>query len=295
MKLKLVESHSDSFFSPIVAVHVLALMLYPLALVLLALALSAPLAPSTAQILLSDPLFDSLNQPLSSERDRMGRRSARGLLSARARAVVSSEIAGRITDIPFGEGERFEAGEPLALFDCAIYDAQLAGARAAERFARTQLEQKRELVRLRSAGEIEVGLAKARLDEVAAQALLQEVLVSRCTVRAPFAGAVVSRAANAGESVAAGAPLLEIVDDSDYEIRVLAPSHWLAWLEVGQPFTFDIDEANQSHVARVEAIGASVDAASQTILVIGRLQVHGDRLVPGMSGSARFDPAPAER
>lgn len=269
-------------------------MTHSLAFILLALALSAPFAPSHAEILLSDPMLGTSAEPLRPNGENMNQRSARGLLSARARAVVSSEIAGRIIALPFREGERFEAGEALVLFDCAIYDAQLAGARGAELFALRQLEQKRELVRLRSAGEIDVGLAEARLYEVAAQAALQEVLVTRCTVRAPFAGAIVAREANAGESVAAGAPLIEIVDDSDYEIRVLAPSHWLAWLSVGQPFTFDIDEAGESLAARVEAIGASVDAASQTILVIGRLITHDDRLVSGMSGSARFAPEAVE-
>jgi membrane fusion protein (multidrug efflux system) len=269
-------------------------LIHVLACIALAFAFSASHAPSQAQILLSDPLVNAMPYNVSRVENNDGF-SARGLLSARAQAIVSSEIAGRIVEIPFREGERFAAGDTLARFECAIYDAQLAGARGAELFAQRQLEQKRELVRLRSAGEIEVGLAQARLDEVAAQAALQEVLVSRCTVRAPFAGAVVARAANAGESVAAGAPLIEIVDDSDYEIRVLSPSHWLAWLTVGEPFTFEIDEADESLAARVEAIGASVDAASQTILVIGRLLAHTDRLVPGMSGSARFAPPAVER
>ena len=263
------------------------------ALVLLAVFLFAHPLALRAELLFSDPLLNS-----SGERARWDLAldeisfTARGLLSARARAVISSEIAGRIVALPLREGDRFLEGEALARFDCAIYDAQLAGARGAERFAQRQLEQKRELVRLRSAGEIEVGLAEARLEEVAAQASLQEVLVSRCTVRAPFAGVVVARTANAGESVAAGAPLLEIVDDGDYEIRVIAPSRWLAWLRTGQTFDFDIDEARETFAARVETIGASVDAASQTILVIGRLVGSNDGLVPGMSGSARFDPAP---
>jgi membrane fusion protein, multidrug efflux system len=271
-----------------------ARLIHGLACIALAFAFSASYAPLRAQILLSDPLTQAMPHNASDGESASGF-SARGLLSARARAIVSSEIAGRIVEIPFREGERFAAGDALARFDCAIYDAQLAGARGAELFAQRQLEQKRELVRLRSAGEIEVGLAQARLDEVAAQAALQAVLVSRCTVSAPFAGAVVARAANAGESVAAGAPLIEIVDNSDYEIRVLAPSHWLAWLAVGQLFTFVIDEAGESRAARVEAIGASVDAASQTILVIGRLLAHTDRLVPGMSGSARFEPVSVRR
>jgi membrane fusion protein, multidrug efflux system len=266
------------------------LPLVALAGLLIALTQPVVAPPARADSLLVDPLTS--NAFVRSSEDA---RSARGLLRARARAVLSSEISGRIVALPYREGERFAAGEVIARIDCAIYEAQLQGAQAAERFAQRQLEQKRELVRLRAAGEIEIGLALARLEEAAAQSALQAVLASRCELRAPFSGAVVELRANPGETLAAGAPLIEIVDDSDFEIRILAPSSWLAWLATGQSFTFHLDEVGEARAARVEAIGASVDAGSQTILVVGRLLQPGAGLVPGMSGSARFAPEAVSR
>ncbi len=264
-------------------------------LLLAALPLLSPaIAQPGGDALLRDPLISA---PPSWERasDENEGFEARGLLRARSQAVIASEIAGRIVDMPFREGDRFAQGDILARFDCAVFEAQRAGAEAAERFARRQLEQKRELVRLRSAGEIEVGLAEARVEEAVAQTALQTALAERCEVRAPFAGAVVERHANVGESRTPGADLIEIIDDSDLEIRVLAPSSWLSWLAPGQAFTFHLEEAGPGIAARVEGIGASVDAASQTILVRGRFAGEPGAVAPGMSGGARFAPRGAAR
>ncbi len=218
-------------------------------------------------------------------------RAARGLLKARSQAILSSEIAGRVLDMPVAEGGRFARGALLVRIDCAAYDAQLAAARAAETAARHQLDQKTELLRLRSAGTFDVGLAEARLDEARAQTRLAEVATGRCQILAPFDGAVVERRVSIGESVVAGTAAIEIVDQGDFEIRILAPSAWLAWMRPQARFSFQVDETGEALPGRIEAIGARIDAASQTILLVGRLDRSSPRLVAGMSGTARFDPA----
>lgn len=223
-----------------------------------------------------------------------GEPQARGLVRARAQAVLSSEIAARIVAIPLAEGQRFRAGDTLVAFDCAAYEAQLAAARAAESAARHVLQQRRDLARLQAVGIAEVGLAEARLQEAEAQSALNQINTRRCFVSAPFPGAVVERRVQTAESVTAGTALIEIVDDSAFEIRVLAPSTWLAWLKPGASFRFTVEETGETMPARVEAIGARVEAASQTVLVVGRPEGAAARLVAGMSGTARFLPAGAK-
>ncbi len=56
---------------------------------------------------------------------------ARGVLRATNQAVLASELSGRITDLPFQEGESFNKGDTLARFDCSAYQAQLNAAQAA--------------------------------------------------------------------------------------------------------------------------------------------------------------------
>jgi membrane fusion protein, multidrug efflux system len=260
------------------------------------LGLSVPAAaqsqrPATSQ---TDPLITPSSPQGAASAGTESTLSARGLLRARAQALLSSEIAGRILELPITEGGRFALGTILVRFDCSAYEAQLAAAKASESAARRFLAQKRELMRLQSAGAFDVSLAEAKFEEAQAQTTLHAVSVSRCIVKSPFPGAVVERRVNAGESVTGGAPLLDIVDDTAFEVRVLAPSSWLAWLKPGQTFRFAVEETGETLLGKVDAVGARVEAASQTVLVIGKLDERSPRLVAGMSGAAHFTPKRAE-
>ena len=217
---------------------------------------------------------------------------ARGVLRARDQALLSSELAGRILELPFREGERFSQGAMLVRFDCSAYQAQLNAAQAAGRAAREELAHKKQLAALNSVGRFEVSLAEARQAQAQAEAQVYQVQVKRCNIVAPFDGQVVQRRAQPHESVAAGTPLLEVVDNRSLEVHLLVPSSWLGKLAPGQTFNFTPDETGQPLVATVKRLGARIDEGSQTLLLIGELSQPGTGLLTGMSGSAHFADAP---
>lgn len=215
------------------------------------------------------------------------KREVRGVLHAREQAMLSSELAGRILEMPFAEGQAFHKGDVLVRFDCSAYQAQLNAAQAAVRAAGEELSHNRQLASLNSVGRYEVALAEARQSEAQAQAQVYQVQVRRCSVQAPYDGQVVQRKAQPFESVASGAPLLEIVDNRSLEIRLLVPSRWLAKLKPGQHFSFTPDETGQPLQVEIKRLGARIDEASQTLLLIASAPA-GDGLVAGMSGTAQF-------
>jgi membrane fusion protein, multidrug efflux system len=213
---------------------------------------------------------------------------ARGLLEARSEAVLAAEIQARIEAMPFRDGQRFAAGEVLVRFACDLYQAQLDASAAARNAAARQLEHNRRLAALNSIGEFEVRLAQANLAEADAQVAVGRAMVERCTLHAPFAGRVVRRRAHPHESVAVGAPLLEVVDEASPTIRLLLPSRELATLRRGSPFLFTVDETGARYRAEVTEIGARIDPASQMIVLIGAFTEPTEGLLAGMSGTAAF-------
>lgn len=213
---------------------------------------------------------------------------ARGVLRAQDQAVLASELAGRITEMPYAEGQAFKKGEVLVRFDCSAYQAQLNAANAATRAAREELKNKQQLAALNSVGRFEVALAEVRQAQSQAEAQVYQVQVQRCQVKAPFDGQVVSRRVQPHESVPSGAPLLEVVDNRTLEIHLLVPSRWLGGLKPGEPFEFVPDETGKPLKATVKRLGARIDEGSQTLLLIGALPEDAPGLLAGMSGSARF-------
>lgn len=241
------------------------------------------LVPALASEPAKDPLLDAPQATAQA-----APASARGVLRARDQAVLSSELAGRIVEMPYGDGESFQKGSVLARFDCSAYQAQLNAAQAAVRAAREELNHNKQLAALKSVGQFAVSLAEAKQAQAQAEAQVYQVQVKRCVITAPFDGRVVQRRAQPHESVASGTPLLEVVDNRSLEIQLLVPSRWLGRLKPGQAFEFVPDETGQPLQAQVKRVGARIDEGSQTLLLIGTLPQQAPGLLAGMSGSAHF-------
>ncbi len=229
--------------------------------------------------------------PVPGGRAELGNGQARGVLMPRTEAVLSSEIAARIVELPHRDGETFAAGDVLVAFDCRYFQAQLAGARAALVAAQHRLQNNQALARLNSVGMVDVAISAAEAQRAQADLALAQVVVDRCTIRAPFAGRVVETAVHAHESVPAGHELLSILDDGTLELRLVVPSRWLRWLAPGTHFEFAVDETGQSHGGHVTALGARIDAVSQSVRITGVLDGSPGALTAGMSGTATFAPA----
>ena len=240
-----------------------------------------------AAALENDPLLDNPASPSTAPE-----RKARGVLRARDQAVLSSELAGRIIEMPYSDGQDFSKGEVLVRFDCSAYQAQLNAAQAAVRAAREELNHNKQLAALNSVGRFQVALAEAKQAQAQAEAQVYQVQVKRCTIGAPFNGRVVQRKVQPHESVAGGTPLLEIVDNRTLEVHLLVPSSWLDWLKPGERFEFVPDETGQPLQVEIKRLGARIDEGSQTLLLIGALPQNAPGLLAGMSGSARFAEAP---
>lgn len=231
-----------------------------------------------------DPLLDSLT-PVATQ---SAERQVRGVLRAHNQAVLSSELPGRIIEMPFSDGQKFNKGDVLVRFDCSAYQAQLNAAQAAARATREELNHKKQLAALNSVGRFEVALAEARQAQAQAETQVYQVQVKRCSVTAPFNGRVVLRRAQPHESVASGIPLLDVVDNGTLEIYLLVPSSWLSRLQPEQTFDFTPDETGKPLKAKVKRLGARIDEGSQTLLLIGSLPDDVQGLLAGMSGTAQF-------
>lgn len=234
----------------------------------------------------SDPLLDMPSHDNQSPAH--ADNQARGILIAVDQATLSSDLAGRIIEIPFREGESFKKGDLLVRFDCSIYQAQLAAASAATRAAEAELSQNQQLAQMKSVGKHAVSLSAAHFAQAQAESQVYQIQVNRCRLLAPFDGQVVKRRAQTYESVGVGAPVLDIVNNRHLEINLLVPSRLLSVLKPGLTFTFTPDETGKPLQAKVTRLGARIDESSQTLSLTGVIESKDSSLMAGMSGTAHF-------
>jgi RND family efflux transporter MFP subunit len=214
----------------------------------------------------------------------------RVLLAPAVETTLVSPMLGRIRTVNVSLGSGFQKGKTLIDFDCREQGARVNMSQAELVAARESHEAKLRLQALQSAGEVEVNLAAAAVDKARAQLELYRVQSSQCAVVAPFGGRAVRIHVKPFQGVTAGQPLVELVSSGPFKLRLNVPSKWLAWLKPGTPFKVAIDENGKSYPARVTAINARVDAASQSIEVEGAIASDARELLAGMSGSAQFKP-----
>ena len=108
---------------------------------------------------------------------------------------------------------------------------------------------------------------------------------------------MVEEIANRGEIAASGQPLLKLQGSGALEVELILPSTWLAWLKPGAPFDFTIDETGRKVSGTVKRLGPSADPVSKTARARGDSVAADATVLPGMSGTATFDPdqaAPAQ-
>jgi RND family efflux transporter MFP subunit len=212
----------------------------------------------------------------------------RGLVRSTARVELRTDLAAPLAEAKFLPGMSFEEGELLVAFDCRRQHAEASAADAARRSARVQADSKDRLASRGAAGRDEAQIARADAERAEAEHSAHLARLRGCRIEAPFAGRVVELNARALELAPADKPLIVILDDRRLELEMVAPSSWLSWLRVGAPIEFTADETGETHAARLSRIAAEVDPVSQTVRLIAEFRDAPGRLLPGMSGAARF-------
>ncbi len=216
-------------------------------------------------------------------------KEARALVVATEKVVISSEISARVEKINFLLGDAFRKGDVLITFDCKLYKAQLEIIKADHESAKVQLKNDKELLDMRSIGELQYQLSESALKKAQAELSIAELNVERCNIFAPYDGKVMEVYTNVFTSIEQRQPLMEIVGDGLLEAEIVAPSNWLKWLKKGHSVKIIIDETGEVLNAKIISLGAAVDAASQTIELKAQFNKKYESLIPGMSGLVKFE------
>lgn len=229
------------------------------------------------------------NQPVVVEMSRIkrGKITRRidtvGQLRANNEVTLRSEMAGRINEIKFNEGEHVDKDAILIQFEDADLRAELEAARAeltlrdADHQRLTQLREKRiESVKKYDETKAAFEGAKARVDK--AQAALD-----KATIKAPFEGTIGLIDIDPGAFVQAAQDLVKLVDNTPIYADFKVPEKYLHDISVGQLAEVKVDAfPDQKFVATVEAIDSSVDGQSHSIALRATIPNDDGRLRSGL-------------
>jgi len=211
------------------------------------------------------------------------RLTAVGTLLADEEVTLMPEIAGRVTAIPFTEGQRVEAGAVLFEFDREKEQAQLDQARVDLQLAQQNAERVEKLAGTRAISKQEIDQVRSQVTLREAALAFQQERLNDMQIKAPFAGIVGPRAVSAGQFVNVGEPLVTLTDDARVKVSYSVPEAHLAELRVGQPVEIKVAAfGDRVFPGEVQLINPQVDESTRTVEVRA-IADNPDRLLrPGM-------------
>ncbi len=212
----------------------------------------------------------------------------RGIVRPLNQAVISVDLPVRVAKLHVREAQAFRKGSVLVAFDCERLSAEHAALAAVHREMQLVLDSNTYLDKRGAIGKVDVEVSRSRVAKAEADAKGLAARLKQCSVVAPYDGRVTELRINEHEIPAGGQPFMSIVDETAFEIDLIVPSVWLRTLMPGARLSFTIDETGRSYQAAVSRIGAAVDPVSQTVKVIAEFAELDDRVLAGMSGTAKF-------
>jgi HlyD family secretion protein len=192
--------------------------------------------------------------------------TASGYVVARRKAVVSAKIQGRLSELHVEEGSIVRAGEVIARLESIDYEASVARSRASVLRAEADLAESQRQARLADrltkeqvmatdqleAALSRVKIAEAQLAQAKADLAFVDAQLQNTAIRAPFAGVVVKKMAEVGESVAPIPPGVNLSTSSGAIVAIAD----LATLEVEA----DVAEANVAKIGNGQPAEVTVEA-----------------------------------
>jgi len=245
---------------------------------------------------------------------------ATGYVVARRQATAGPKIAGKLRDVLVEEGMRVEAGQVIAHLDdsnalAALNQAEaaLVQAETTAADARPLFERNRSAVANNLISREAYDNAKASFDQAqTAAALARSALAvaqqneDDTVVKAPFAGVVTVKAAQAGEIISplsAGAGftrtgIATIVDMDSLEVEVDVSENFINRVRADQPCTVTLNAYTDWKIpSHVIAVVPTADRSKATVRVRVGFDAKDPRILPEMGVRVAFladDARPAQ-
>ena len=233
--------------------------------------------------------FFFLATGVSQAQDAARAEEIRGVIRPVQEAWISSDLGMQIEKMPYKEGDKFKSGDLLISYDCSPTQAQLQAANAKTAAETVTWKNNRELRKNNAIGQYDVDLAKARVDQAAAESKIVSAQLEKCMVRAPFDGAMSTLAARLFETPERGAKVILILNISKLEVEILVPSTWLTRVASGTKFKLDVDETGEPVSGEIVRIAPLIESVSQTVKIVGLIKGPPEKVKPGMSGNVTFE------
>jgi len=193
-----------------------------------------------------------------------------GSLRARRIARIFTQETGRITHLPFYEGDSVKANALLIQLDDALLKAELDKAIATYKYARLNVRRLEKLAKKHLVSADELLRAQTEQEIAKAEVIILRTRLSYTKMTAPYAGIVKSRLAEPGDVINANTHLLTLIDPASLIIEVHLSEKRLSQVKPGEITSVQIDAlGTRRHKGVISRIHPTIDSHTR----FGRIEI----------------------
>ena len=198
---------------------------------------------------------------------------------------ITAPVTEMLDRVLVREGEAVQRGQVLAHFRTASLEPSAVSAEAELKMRAADHERMKNLLKEGAVSERDVESAEAAWRAAASQHAEARNRLGDATVRAPVPGVIATRYVQAGDRVADGDPLFQLVNTRELEFEATVPSEFVQRIQVGAPVELAVTGYHAGTVTgRVARVNASADPATRQVRCTSRSRT------PAGSSSAACSP-----
>ena len=222
--------------------------------------------------------------------------TASGTLEAVTKIRLYNEESGRITKLPYHEGDRVKQGALLVQLDNELLKTDVAKATASKEQAKVDLSRLSKLLAKKIATEEEVASAKTILDLAIAEEKRQFIRLQRTSIKAPIDGVITERLYEPGDLLAQQSHILTIIDPSALLLKATIAERWIPLIQADQAVQLRIDALGDTKFsAKILRIHPTINASTHKGVIELLLNPVPDGAKEGQFARAQIDLKATER
>ena len=198
--------------------------------------------------------------------------SVPGSVVSKRRAEIASRLTGYVRSVAVQAGDRVAAGQPLLAIDSSDVTGQLQQAQAVFDEAQVNYQRDTNLYAKGVATKMQLDAATRQYTTAKAALQMAEAAVGYADIRAPFAGVVVDKLADAGDLATPGKPLLVLEDEHALEVQSYVPDELYGALKLGAAIRYATE--SREYRGRLQSKVEAADPQTHTHLI--RIEVVPD-------------------
>jgi membrane fusion protein (multidrug efflux system) len=192
---------------------------------------------------------------------------ATATLEAEKQAEVLARVSGVVKSLAREEGDRIDAGGTLLEIENDEYRLRLMQARANRENLQAKFERLEPMARGNLVSQEEFDATRSQLETAKAEEELAQLNLSYTQVRAPFAGRVVQRLVDPGQTVSVGTPLFTVADFEPLLARIHVPSKEFRRLQADQSVELVLDSTGARMHGKITLVSPTIDPQTGTIKI----------------------------